>query len=88
MFMNLLSKIKRKEDELEEEREKFMMVKEIYLEQIKKLTKSLVGKKGKKYKLPISSTSSNTEVDFKQPELSVIEDYHLKGYRPTNRKRI
>ena len=64
------------------------MMKEIYLQQIKKLTKGLLGPKVKKYKLPISTSSTNVKVNLNQPEISVIEDYHLKGYKPPNRKRI
>lgn len=56
LLINVLKKIKLKEDTLEEEREKFSMMKGIYLEQIKKLTKSLFGNKVKNYQLPISGT--------------------------------
>ena len=64
------------------------MMKEIYLQQIKKLTKGLLGPKVKKYKLPISTSSTNVKVNLNQPEIAVIEDYHLKGYKPPNLKRI
>lgn len=55
MLEGSLKKIQISQENLEEERQKFLMIKSFYLEQIRKLSECLQAGKSKSYNFPISS---------------------------------